>query len=429
MKKTLIIGIVTALVLVNMQVAFAQESETIIDYETTVLKVSDQTNQIDGISVKLTLPNYIGSLDVTLETVQGTADATVQVIYIPNDMWDGLCYYSAVQARILRYGLYLFNGSTDIIGWKDLYSYGFLPINAGTAVFSPDSAELHFLQGPGLYTALISLPYTTANTTFSYYSDALLYAENQLQYTGVGFPFVLALNDDSINYFLEHGTLDSAAAFEWPGLEELLLSVQIIQEPKDEAEGLNNFTEKNIYTRGMFLDMPHTFMPWYESYVESVVRMGLMKGHSDGNFLPEDNVRLSEVIAMASRLHNIYNGGSGEFSQGPLWYSIYVNYAISNGIIAEGDFDDYERFATRAEMAYVFASAVPPEALKEINVVNSIRDVNAATAYDAEIFALYRAGVVTGYSDSSFQPLSTISRSECAAIIARLANRQLRVTF
>ena len=431
MKKAAILVLTAALALGNVQAAFAadEQEEPLISYETSVLKVSDKTNQIDGVSVRLTLPNYIGSVDVTLETVQGIADATVQVVYIPNDMWDGLCYYSAVQARILRYGLHLFTGSTDIIGWKDLYSYGFLPINAGTAIFSPDSAEIHFLQGPGLYTALISLPYSTANTTFSYYSDALLYAENQLQYTGIGFPFVLALNDDSIAYFLENGTLDNAAEFEWPGLKDLLLSVQLVEEPADEAEGLNNFVGKNLYTRGMFLDMPHTFIPWYEPYVENVVRVGLMKGHSDGNFLPEGNVRLSEVIAMAARLHNIYNGGSGEFSQGALWYSIYVNYALSNGIITEGDFDDYERFATRAEMAYVFASSVPPEALKEINVVSSIRDVNAATAYDAEIFALYRAGVVTGYSDFSFQPLSTISRSECAAIISRLVSRSLRVTF
>lgn len=418
-----------ALVLGHAQVTFAQEAEPIIDYETTVLKIADKVNQVAGIEAKLTLPNYIGEIDVTLETMQGTADARVQVVYVPSDMWDGPCYYSAVRARLVRYGVRLFTGSTDIVGWKDLYSYGFLPINGGTAIFSADSAELHFLQGPGLYTALISLPYSTTDTGFTNYSDALLYAESALAYTGVGFPFVLVLDEDSIAHFLEHGTLNKAASFEWPGLEALLLSVQQIEEPIDEAAGLNNFKNKSMYTRGMFLDMPHNFTPWYETYVEKVVRIGLMKGHSNGEFLPEGEVRLSEVIAMASRLHNIYNNGSGNFSQGPLWYSIYVNYALSNGIINEGDFLDYDRPATRGEMAYIFASALPPAALKEINTVNNIRDVNASTAYDAEIFMLYRAGVVTGYADHSYQPLTTISRAECAAIIARMASKDLRKVF
>lgn len=429
MKKATILVIAAALALGSASVSFAQQAKPLIDYKTTTLRMNDQTNQIEGITARLTLPNYIGSVDVTLETLQGTTNATVQVVYLPNVMWDGLCYYSAVQARLLPYNLKLFTGATGIVGWKDLYSYGFLPIDGGTAIFSQDSAELHFLQGPGLYTALFTLPYSETNTGFANYEDALLHAESALKYTGVGLPFVLVLDDDSIAYFLENGTLNQAASFKWPGLKELLLSVQEITAPVDEAAGLNNFKNKNIYVRGMFLDMPFDFKPWYEESVQSVVQIGLMKGYSDGSFLPEGNVKLSEVIAMAVRLHHIYNGGSGEFTQGPLWYSIYTKYALSNGIIKEGDFLDFDRPATRAEMAYIFASAVPPAALKQINFVTSIPDVNAATAYDEEIFLLYRAGVVTGYADRSYQPLASISRSECAAIISRIANKGLRKVF
>ena len=433
MRKAIIIIFTAALILGNIPAAFATDAEPLTSYETTTLKMYDQVNQVEGLQVRLTLPNYVGSLDVelelTLEGVRQLIPANVRVVYVPNDMWDGLCYYSAVQARITRYGLYLFTGATDAMGWKDLYSYGFLPITGGTSIFSPDSAEIHFLQGPGLYTALIEMPYSLTNTGFSSYADALIYAAGELQPTGAGFPFVLVLDDDSIEHFMEYGTLDNAASFEWPGLRELLLSVRVLKEPQAEAEGLSNFIDKNTYTRGMFLDMPYTFFPWYEVYVEKVVRLGLMKGYSNGNFQPENNVRLSEVIAMAARLHNIYNGGSGDFSQGPSWYSIYVNYAIANGIINEGDFDNYERPATRAEMAYIFASSLPAEALEEINAIESIVDVNGETAYDEEIFMLYRAGVLTGYADLSYKPLSPISRSECAAIISRLASRDLRVKF
>ncbi|MDI9492189.1 MAG: S-layer homology domain-containing protein, partial [Bacillota bacterium] len=127
--------------------------------------------------------------------------------------------------------------------------------------------------------------------------------------------------------------------------------------------------------------------------------------------------------------HNIYRGESGDFYQGPVWYSVYVNYAIANGILRDGDFADYDRPATRGEMAYILASAVPGEALEQINTVAALPDVTAATPYSHQIFALYRAGVLTGYTDHSYHPGETISRSETAAIIARIADAALRETF
>ncbi len=430
MKKLIITMLAIVLVLGSFtnEIA-AEDAEIVTGYETTTLKVSDETNQVEAIGATLNVPNYIGSIDVTLETLQGTADATVHVVYVPNDKWDGLCYYSAMTARIRKYGAWLFNGSTEIVGWKDLYSYGFLPISGGTAVFSPDSAELHFLEGPGLYTALVSLPYSMTNTGYSNYSEALINAESFLEYTGIGFSFVLVLDDTSIDYFMKYGTLSDVASFTWPGLKDLLLSVQYQEVVESETLGFDNFIKKANYVRGMFLDMPFNVSPWYESYVEKSVELGLMKGSSNGMFLPEGDVKISEVIAMASRLHNIYYNGNGEFSQGPVWYNVYVNYALANGLIKEGDFSDYDRPATRGEMAYIFASALPAAALQEINTVERLPDVNAATAYDTEIFTLYRAGVLTGYADHSYAPEKTISRSETAAIISRMADETLRKVF
>jgi len=429
MKKTMLLLLVLTLVLGNRMTVLAAETGGTIRYETKTLKIGDPTNQADVLDATLTLPNYLGSVEAVLETVQGTANAAVQVVYLPNDKWDDQCYYSAMSARIRRYGAWLFTGSTQIVGWKDLYSYGFLPINGGTTVFTPDSAEVHFLEGPGLYTAVITVPYSMGNTGFVFYSEAQAQAAEALQYTGIGFPFVLALNDDAIEHFLEKGTLDPAASYEWPGLRELILDARREELPEVEVEGLHNFVSKIPFTKGMFLDMPYNETAWYDSYVEKVVRIGLMKGSSDGQFLPEGDVKLSEVIAMAARLHNIYRGESGDFYQGPVWYSVYVNYAIANGILRDGDFADYDRPATRGEMAYILASAVPGEALEQINTVAALPDVTAATPYSHQIFALYRAGVLTGYTDHSYHPGETISRSETAAIIARIADAALRETF
>ncbi len=429
MKKTIVVLLVLTLVLGSQMTVSAAESEGTVRYETETLKIADPTNQVSALNAILTLPNYLGSVEAVLETVQGTANATVQVVYLPDDKWDDQCYYSAMSARIRRYGAWLFTGSTQIVGWKDLYTYGFLPVDGGTAVVTPDSAELHFLQGPGLYTAVITVPYAMENTGYTFYTEVLSKAPEALQYTGIGFSFVLVLNDTTINYFLEHGKLDSAASHQWPGLRELILEAQYEELPEVEIEGLHNFVSKRSFTKGMFLDMPYNETAWYDSYVEKVVRIGLMQGSSAGRFLPNGEVKLSEVIAMAARLHNIYMGQTGDFYQGPVWYNVYVNYAIANGILREGDFADYDRPATRGEMAYILASAVPSDALDGINDVKELPDVTAATSYSHQIFSLYRAGVLTGYEDHSYHPESTITRCETAAIIARIADVTLRQTF
>lgn len=431
MKRFISTALAVFLVLGNGSGALAQEEAQVhVGYDTTTFKMADTINQVDAIDATLTIPNYIGSVDVTLQTSSGVADTTVQVVYLPNDKWDGTCYYSAMTARIRRYGVWLFTGSMETSRWYDLYNYGFqYSDNGGAAVFSSDSAELHFLDGPGLYTTFITLPYSAENTGYIDYPHALANAEDMLQYTAIGFPFILVLDDDSISHFMEYGTLNEVAGFTWPGLKELLLSVQYQEILENETAGLENFITKRAYTKGMFLDMPFDSVSWYDDYVEKVVKIGLMKGSSDGRFLPEGNVKLSEVIAMAARLHNIYYAGNGEFSQGPVWYNVYVNYALANGIINEGDFDDYSRAATRGEMAYIFGRALPAAALTQINTVDSLPDVDGYTAYNGEIFSLYRAGILTGYEDLSYQPHATITRSETAAILARMADQTLRMDF
>lgn len=77
---------------------------------------------------------------------------------------------------------------------------------------------------------------------------------------------------------------------------------------------------------------------------------------------------------------------------------------------------------------------MPEEALEEINSVDSgsITDIPAGAEYEGAAYKLYRAGILTGSdAQGSFQPQSTITRSEVASIAARMAvegNRK-RVTL
>ena len=104
------------------------------------------------------------------------------------------------------------------------------------------------------------------------------------------------------------------------------------------------------------------------------------------------------------------------------WYDMYVDYAVANGIIKKSTFDNYTRNATRAEVASLFAAAVPADNYKAINNIKGIPDVDKNASYAKDLLMLYNAGVVLG-SDAvgTFNPASDIKRSEVAAIIERVA--------
>jgi len=185
---------------------------------------------------------------------------------------------------------------------------------------------------------------------------------------------------------------------------------------------LDNFKQVNTYSEGLFSDVPVN--AWYRDSVSSVYELGLMKGGSDSKFNVSGNLSVAETVAMASRLHCIYTTGTENFSQGSPWYQVYVNYAVANGIIQDGQYSDYTSAATRLQFATIFAAALPDEALTSIN---TIADGAIPDTTNADVYLLYRAGILTG-SDASgtFNPGGTITRAEAAAIVARMADATLR---
>jgi hypothetical protein len=143
-----------------------------------------------------------------------------------------------------------------------------------------------------------------------------------------------------------------------------------------------------------------------------------------------DFLRLSEAVKMAAVLHHIYCGGNGYFEEETPWYLPYVRYAVHYGIIRQGEFDDYNEYATRAEAACIFSGSVPASALPAINRVGAIPDVDAQLGYGERIYLLLKAGVFTpAGSGGFFYPERLLTRSEAAAIIGRIATPSDRKRF
>ena len=200
--------------------------------------------------------------------------------------------------------------------------------------------------------------------------------------------------------------------------------------PAAMAAGMDNFQASNSDFAGKFTDLAPG--AWYEESVKTAYELGLVLGTSDTTFSPDGSITVGSALALACRLHSIYQTGVAYFEQGSPWYQVYVDYALANGIITQGQFTDYSANATRRQFAAILAKALPAGELTAINTVNDgdIPDLAAGSANYEDIYTLYRAGVLTG-SDKygTFAPETTIGRSSVAAIVARMAVPSLRQTI
>ncbi len=185
------------------------------------------------------------------------------------------------------------------------------------------------------------------------------------------------------------------------------------------------FSKTKTYD-GKFADVPQN--AWYAKEVASAYELGFMDGMSDTAFSPATTVTVAQGITMASRVHATYNGKTIAEQSGGQWYDMYINYAKQNGIIDENQFDSYVRELKRYEMAELFYDAMPKDYFNAINDVDYIPDVPVGAMYGEKLLTLYNAGIVMGSDEyGTFNPDSSIVRSECAAIINRVAIPENRV--
>ena len=197
----------------------------------------------------------------------------------------------------------------------------------------------------------------------------------------------------------------------------------------DAAGSIDNFVEVNTYVDGQFQDVSED--EWFCTVVASVFEAGLMQGSSADTFNPMGNIQMSEIITIAARMHSKYYNRSispvGEY--GDRWYDANVQYAIENDIITASDFQDFERDASREQVAYILSNTLPETEFGALNTVNSLPDVNSSNPYFSEIVRLYKAGILAGNdAQGTFYPESNIIRAEVAAIISRLIHPEMRMS-
>ena len=178
------------------------------------------------------------------------------------------------------------------------------------------------------------------------------------------------------------------------------------------------FTQTISYDKHVFYDI--NVSDWFSAGVQTAYELGLMSGEADKKFNPKGNLTIAQTIAIASRLHSIYNTGSlSAVPKTKVWYEGVVQYAKDNNIINNGDFSksDMNKPATRGQVAYILSKSLPQSELESINDVK-FNDVGGK--YEDSINLLAKSGVVAGKSEGKFSPSDKVTRAEASVIISRL---------
>lgn len=203
----------------------------------------------------------------------------------------------------------------------------------------------------------------------------------------------------------------------------------------------DNFVRGKTYT-GEFSDMA-VGTTFYDN-VSALYEYGLSIGKSDGTFGLRDSVTVGQIVIFAGRIRSLYatgdaeSGAAGFRQEGQAAYEPYLAYLQSAGVLTAELDGSYRSPATRAQVAHVLASTLPPDALPLVNdslVTKAyasrqyITDVTEYTPYYDDILTLYKAGLSVGSDISgSFGPNDDITRGAVAAMLTRMVDPALRIT-
>ena len=153
---------------------------------------------------------------------------------------------------------------------------------------------------------------------------------------------------------------------------------------------------------------------WANSAVEYVYENDLMNGTAPTTFAPSETLTRAMFVTVLGRMDgvntNSYSGSS--FSDVPTgqWYSAYVKWASSQGIVlgtGNGRFSPNSS-VTREQMATMIARYVDTSGISlpdDSNAVNGFTDTASVSSWARDGLELMRrTGILSGYPDGTFGP-------------------------
>ena len=178
---------------------------------------------------------------------------------------------------------------------------------------------------------------------------------------------------------------------------------------------------------------------WYFSDVTNAYARSLVNGMSATTYAPSGTLTYAQCIKLAACMHQLYRNKTVTLksgTDGEVWYRPYADYALKNGLLNEEP-ENYNKNIDRRSFVQIFYRALPASAYSTRNSIanDAIPDVSSDDEGAKEIYAFYRAGILSGYTktpgyaEHAFGPENSITRAEVAAIMNRMFDSDARALF
>lgn len=185
-----------------------------------------------------------------------------------------------------------------------------------------------------------------------------------------------------------------------------------------------------------FNDLPESH--WAYANIMRLADEDVINGYPDGSYQPGKAVTRAEFIKLIiAAAVNEQEANSLAYS--PYkdfgWYVPYVMYANSGKLLPDNDDDFVKKGNANKEINRLDMAQILAKVCYFKHMINQKEALNADDpnfsdivglneAYIDQIRRVAKAGLITGYPDGTFGPDRTMTRAECATIIARFMDKK-----
>ena len=147
---------------------------------------------------------------------------------------------------------------------------------------------------------------------------------------------------------------------------------------------------------------------WAKNEINLLMNESVIDGYGDNTFRPNDYITISEFLKVLIEMADYKLETIGD-----RWPNWYIETAIKNELIKNGDFENYSKNITRYEATKIIS--------KYIDVSDISNSKNIFTDLKADeketVLKLVNLGVINGYTDKTFKGECSITRAEACKVI------------
>lgn len=172
-------------------------------------------------------------------------------------------------------------------------------------------------------------------------------------------------------------------------------------------------------TKG-FSDVPEN--AWYKVWVDRAVSQNIFVGDGSGRFNPLANILVGDFIMTIVKCLDM---PVREAKPGEKYYMPYVEAALNEKLFFSSQFESYNRYIYRGEIAFLIAAALDrrneeiPDSFRDYyKVIPDYNKINEM--YKLDVAQCYAVGIIAGDNDGTFNFYNLATRAEASVMLVKL---------